>query len=44
MLPATIVTKHYANDTLGMTSSYVFSDIDINEGLSDSVFECVPLP
>lgn len=39
-LPATIVTKWYEDDNLELTVTYSFSDVDINEGLSDSIFEC----
>lgn len=41
MLPATIVTKHYINDVLVLTATYSFADIDINEGLLDSIFTCI---
>jgi outer membrane lipoprotein-sorting protein len=38
-LPATIVTKRYdPNEAVWLTSTYTFSDININENLSDSIF------
>jgi outer membrane lipoprotein-sorting protein len=38
-LPATIVTKRYdPNEAVWLTSTYSFSDININENLSDSIF------
>lgn len=44
-LPATIVTKRYdPNEAVWLTSTYSFSDIDINEGLSDSIFDITVPP
>ena len=43
-LAGTIVTKHYANDTLGLTTTYTFSSVNINEGLANSIFTCEQMP
>jgi len=43
-LPATIVTTLYDDDTPTLTVTYSLSDIDINEGLSDTLFECQAIP
>jgi outer membrane lipoprotein-sorting protein len=39
-LPATIVTTFYFGGDPELTVTYSFTDIDINEGLDDSIFEC----
>jgi hypothetical protein len=43
-LPGTIVTQFYYQETVTFAATYTFSDIDINEGLSDDLFECEPIP
>ena len=42
-LPATIVAKWYEDESVELTVTYSFSDVDINEGLSDSIFDCEQL-
>lgn len=43
-LPAEIVTKRYFSGQLHLTSTYSFSEIDINEGLSNSIFDLDFIP
>lgn len=44
-LPATIVTKRYDwNEVLWSTSTYTFDSINLNEGLSDSIFDIIVPP